>query len=380
MRKIVTMLVLGLLSVTAFAQTRTITGKVTEPNGDPVPFATITVKGTKSTVVSASDGTFNVKAKTGDVLIFTAVNFSEMEVTVGASNVVNVSLQRNTTSLTDVVVTTALGVQRQARSLGYSTTKVTGANLNEAKVTNIATGLSAKVAGLQINLVNNGVNPDVRVTLRGARSFLGNNQALLIVDGNVLPIRFLSSLNPEDVDNITVLKGASASVLYGTDASNGVIIVTTKKGKGRPVITYSGTVSWEQVSYMPKLQERFGQNGGEYNTALFPSSVYFPGDPFRPYVPYENQQYGPEYNGQVVNLGQPVRIYRPDGTYFDSTAKTIYANKKNAKKDFLIKVLLFNIIFLFLREMKIIASFYHFKIWMQKVLFLKILITGIPFV
>ncbi len=334
MRKIVSLLTLMLfISVVAWSQGK-ISGVVRDQNGDPVPFATVNVKGSKVSVAADANANFSLNAKSGDVLHITAVGYDAKDVTVGDSPALTVALTRNSGTISDVVVTTALGVQRQAKSLGYSTTKVTGANLTEAKVTNIATGLAAKVAGLQINLVNNGVNPDVRVTLRGARSFLGNNQALLVVDGNVLPIRFLNSLNPNDVDNITVLKGASASVLYGTDASNGVIIVTTKKGKGRPTVTFASTVSMETVAYMPKLQERFGQNGGEYNTTYYPSSVYFPGDPFRPYVPYENQQYGPEYNGATVDIGQPVRIYNADGTYFDSTAKNIYSNKKNSKRDF----------------------------------------------
>lgn len=336
MRKIVSLLFVAMLThLMAWSQTRSITGKVSEQNGDPVPFATINVKGTKVTVAAGADGTFKIQAKTGDVLVITAINFQNAEITVGSESTVTATLTRNQNALTDVVVTTALGIQRQAKSLGYSTTKINSGELTQAKVTNVATGLAAKVSGLQINLVNNGVKPDVRVTLRGNRSILGNNQALLVVDDVILPINYLTSINPNDIDNVTVLKGASASALYGSAASNGVLIVTTKKGtKGKPRIQLSSTGTFEEISYMPKFQNRFGPDGGENDINQFPGVIEMPGNPYVYYVPYENQNYGPEYNGQEVTVGGPVRIYRPDGTYYDSTAKGIYSAKPNAKKDF----------------------------------------------
>ncbi len=336
MRKIVCLLFVALLThLAAWSQTRSISGKITEQNGDPVAFATINVKGTKVTVVAGADGLFKIQAKTGDVLVISAVNFQTAEFSVSSESAVNASLIRNSNALTDVVVTTALGIQRQAKSLGYSTTKVNSGELTQAKVTNVATGLAAKVSGLQINLVNNGVKPDVRVTLRGNRSLLGNNQALLVVDDVILPINYLNSLNPNDIDNVTVLKGASASALYGSAASNGVLIVTTKKGtKGKPRIQFSSTGTVEEVSYLPKFQNRFGPDGGENDINQFPGVIEFPGNPYVFYVPYENQNYGPEYNGAEVTIGGPVRIYREDGTYFDSTLKGINSAKPDAKKDF----------------------------------------------
>jgi TonB-linked SusC/RagA family outer membrane protein len=134
---------------------------------------------------------------------------------------------------------------------------------------------------------------------------------------------------------VNVLKGASASALYGSAASNGVIIVTTRKGtKGRPVIRLSSTATVEEISFMPKLQNRFGPDGGE-NSFAYPGTIQFPENPFLWYVPYENQNYGPEFNGQPVTVGGPVRIYSPDGTTFtDSTLKGIYSAKPNSKKDF----------------------------------------------
>jgi len=330
--------VLLLFLITVFvhtvqAQTRVVNGKVTEKSGDIVPFATIAVKGLKSSVVGNSDGTFSIHAKTGDVLEVTAVGFESGEVTVGTTNQVTVLLTKTSNTLNDVVVTTALGIQRQAKELGYATTKINSTELTQAKVTNVATGLAGKVAGLQVNLVNNGVKPDVRVTLRGNRSILGNNQALLVVDDIQLPISYLATINPDDVDNVTILKGASASALYGSAASNGVMIVTTKKGtRGKPQVRLNSTTSWESISYMPEFQNEFGQYGGE--PANFAGMVPFASNPYIVYAPYENQNYGPRFNGQRVPLGQPIRIYNPDGSYTIKQDSINYSANPNAKKGF----------------------------------------------
>jgi len=204
MRKIVSLLTLMLfISIVTWAQSK-ISGTVRDQNGDPVPFATVSVKGTNVSVIADANANYAISAKSGDVLSISAVGLQTAEVTVANSANINVAMTRTSASISDVVVTTALGVQRQAKSLGYATTKVTGSQLNQAKVTNIASGLSGKVSGLTVNLVNNGVKPEVRVTLRGVRSFLGNNQALLVVDGNILNIRYLASINPNDVEDINV--------------------------------------------------------------------------------------------------------------------------------------------------------------------------------
>ncbi|HVX50711.1 MAG TPA: SusC/RagA family TonB-linked outer membrane protein [Chitinophagaceae bacterium] len=334
MKRNVLLLFLGMLFACALhAQTRLVNGRVTEKSGEAVPFATIAVKGIKSSVVAGADGAFSIHAKTGDIIVVTAVGFQDAEATVGSSNEISVILTRTANTLNDVVVTTALGIQRQARELGYSTTKVTGNDLTQAKVTNVATGLAGKVSGLQVSLINNGVKPDVRVTLRGNRSILGNNQALLVVDDIQLPISYLANINPDDVDNVTILKGASASALYGSAASNGVMIVTTKKGtRGRPQIRFSSTESIESVSYEPEFQNEFGQFGGEPSN--FPGVVPMASNPYIVYVPYENQNYGPRFNGQMVPLGAPIRVYNADGSYTIKQDSIRYSAKPGAKKDF----------------------------------------------
>lgn len=335
MRKIVSLFtMLMLVTILAFAQTRQITGRVVDESGQPVSGASVTIRG-KSTGASAdAEGNFTINAATGDVLVVSAVGIPSKEVRVASGGApLTVSLSRQSANLSEVVVTTALGVRRQARELGYSTATVSNNELNQAKVINPVQGLTGKVSGLVIQSADASINPQVRVTLRGNRSILGNNQALVVVDGIIVPNDFLARLNPNDIETMNVLKGASASALYGSDASNGVLIVTTKRGtKGPPRINFSSTAQLETVSYMPKLQDEFGSYGGEdFSQKL---GVQFPDDPFKIYFPYENQSYGPRYNGQMVPLGGPVRIYRADGTYYDSTQMVPYSAVKNGKRDF----------------------------------------------
>jgi TonB-linked SusC/RagA family outer membrane protein len=335
MRKILTLLAIVLSATATFAQIRTVTGKVIDQVGKPVPSATILVKGTPKGVSADENGNFKVSAKTGDVLTVSAVNYTPISIKVGSGNNISVTLSASESVMEEVVVT-ALGVKRQPKELGYSTAKVSASELTQAQGTNIATGLAAKVSGLQINLVNNGVKPDTRITLRGNRSFLGNNQALLVVDDIQTEISYINSLNPNDVENVTVLKGASASALYGSAASNGVIIVTTKKGaKGKPRVTLSSTVNLESISYMPELQNQFGQFGGENDPNAYPGIISIPGSqPGVYYVPYENQSYGPRFNGQKVPIGAPIRVYKPDGSYTIQQDSTTYSAIPDAKRKF----------------------------------------------
>ena len=337
MRKLFLLLGMQLLILASvFAQQRNVSGKVTDGSGTAFPFVNVTSKQTKITVTADENGVFNIRSKTGDVLVISGVGFKSQEVTVTSAGSLNVVITKSDNQLAEVVVTTALGIKRQPKELGYSTTKINSAELTQAKVTNIATGLAAKVSGLQINLVNNSVKPDVRITLRGNRSILGNNQALLVVDDIQLPITYINSISPEDIDNVTVLKGASASALYGSAASNGVLIITTKKGsRSKATVKVSSTVNLESISYMPELQNRFGSYGGENDPNAYPGIVAIPGsNPNIYYVPYENQNYGPEFNGQKVPIGAPIRVYNADGSFVIKQDSGSYAAKPNAKKNF----------------------------------------------
>jgi TonB-linked SusC/RagA family outer membrane protein len=318
----------------AFAQTHTVSGTVKDDAGAPISFATISEIGTRNATTADANGNFTIKMRGNGSLSVSATGFNNAKFA-PAEGSNSVSLKRNNTELSTVTIT-GYGIRRDPKSLGTSVAKIDNKELTQGKVTNIATGLSGKVSGLQITNTNSSVNQDTRITLRGNRSILGNNQALVVIDDIVMSRdqggTLLAQLNPNDVETISILKGGSASAIYGSDGSNGVIIVTTKKGtKGKPVINYSNTTEVQEVAYLPKLQNAFGQYGGELSgDGVF----YFPENPVVPYVSYENQSYGPRYNGQPIVIGAPVRIFNADGTYVDSLAHGTYSAKPNAKLDF----------------------------------------------
>lgn len=312
MRKILSLLaVLVLCSVFAFAQNRVITGQVKDDKGDPVPFASVTIKGTNKGTTTDANGNFRIESKAGDVLVITAVGSKPREVAVGSSNTYSVALEKSG-NLQEVVVT-ALGVQKQPKELGYSVAKVKNAELTQAKVTNLQNGLVGKVSGLNVSTTNNGVFANTRIILRGIRSLTGNNQPLLVVDGTPMNLNFINSINPNDVENINVLKGANAASLYGPEGVNGVIVVNTKKGSGRsrPQINVSNTTLFENISFMPQMQNQFG-SGSSYNE--FGDGVY---------DPIENQTWGPRFDGRDTILG------RVDA---DGNAQKVPYSYKNGEK------------------------------------------------
>lgn len=318
------LMVLMLCGIFASAQTHIVKGTVTGPDGTPLQGISVQVKGTKSGTATDASGQYQISVPSNATLIFSGVGFEEQSQKVGNSTSLDVYLQSNTKRLNEVVVT-ALGIRRQERSLGYSTTKVSDQDLNITKPVTIGEGLTGKVSGLQINTVNNGVDPGIRVVLRGYRHLNADNQALIVVDGVAVRSNFLSSLNPNDVASVTVLKGASAAALYGVDATNGVLVVTTKRGgeKGRPVIEFNNTTMLERVSYMPALQNKYAPGSGETGPYPWDPTHYFT-DPYTGqilYAPYENQNFGMEFNGDPAlgYLGGP----QQDGTYFEQPFKGI---------------------------------------------------------
>ena len=283
MRKlIIGLLCMAIFCVTAIAQKTPVNGKVTDSSGAGITGASVREKGTKTGVSADNTGTFHISVSPGATLIFSATGFQEIERN-AADNMV-VMLQGASQNLTEVVVT-ALGIRRQPRELGYSTTRVGDSELIQGRTVNIQNGLAGKVSNLNITTVNSGVFEESKIILRGVRSLTGNNQPMLVVDAIPTPLSFISSINPNDVGDVTILKGASAAALYGPDGVNGVIIVTTKKGNNnQPAITVSHTAQVARVSYLPDIQYRFGSG----------SSEDINGRPL--YIPYENQQYGPEFN------------------------------------------------------------------------------------
>lgn len=246
------------------AQDASVTGRVTSSDdGSALPGVSVVVKGTTRGTTTDANGSYRINAGPNTTLTFSFVGFKSQDIAVGNRTAVNVVLAADASTLNEVVVT-GFGIQRTEREIGTSIAKINNAQITQAAPVNVANGLTGKVSGLQVNQTNNGVGASPRLVLRGNRSFLGNNQALLVVDGVISDISFLSSINPNDIDNTTVLKGPSAAALYGSDASNGVLVITTKRGtqNNKPQIAYSNNTQFESISYMPGLQTQFGSNGG----------------------------------------------------------------------------------------------------------------------
>ncbi len=298
--------ILLLAGLGGYAQTKQITGKVTDQQGQPVPFTTIRVKGGNQGVSADAEGNFSIKVNQGQTLLITGANITTQEVPVNSSDFYSVIVSSSSTSLNEVVIT-ALGIRRQAKELGYATTAIKTAQLNQAAVVNPATGLAAKVSGVDIRLADNGINPQVKVTFRGSRSIEGNNTALIIVDGVPVDQTYLANLNPTDIEDITILKGSNAAALYGMAASNGVMNVTTKKGKGRFALTYENTVSLESISYFPALQNEYSGWGGEppgtYTNPATGGTINYinPFSGLANTVPFENESFGSPFNSLDFN-------------------------------------------------------------------------------
>src|SRR5579872_5901363 len=260
--------VLMLFYFLASAQLKNISGKITDANGQAVPYSSVHVKGTKAGTVADGDGNYALRAKPGDVLVVTGTGIAQKEATVGVSATLDISVSRSNASLTEVVVT-ALGIKRENKALGYSTATISADQMNAAKPINPAQGLIAQVSGAQVSIINNGVDPQVRIQLRGERHINYDNSALIVVDGLQIPSSLagttIAAINPEDIESTTILKGASAAALYGSQATNGVVIINTKRGSknGKASVNVSQTGTIERMAYFPKLQTQFYGYGGE---------------------------------------------------------------------------------------------------------------------
>ncbi|MFD1258430.1 SusC/RagA family TonB-linked outer membrane protein [Mucilaginibacter terrae] len=285
--------VLLMIGSHAYAQTRTVTGTVTsKDDGLPLPGVTVRATGTTISTQTNGQGKFSLSVPTtARALDFVYIGYATLTGSIDANNTVNVSLSADTKQLNEVIVTAA-GLASSRRSQGVNITTVKAEQLTQAKSTTIAGGLLGKVPGLQINGTTGGTNPNFRIVLRGARSLLGTNEALIVLDNVIVPNAVLNNLNPEDVEDVQVLNGASAAALYGSDASNGALVVRTKKGKkGQIEVKAQQTISVENVAFYPKLQNQFG-SGSDNDLQL--------------YLGYENQQYGPAFDGVTRQLGLPV--------------------------------------------------------------------------
>lgn len=295
-------MLLSAFTALASAQQRTVTGTVKDEKGEPVPFASFVVKGTKTGGQTAPNGSFRVVVPGNNaVLVFSFVGYKTKEVPVGSANSFNVTLESDNNALSEVVVT-ALGIKRERKSLGYAMQEVKGRELVESREPNLSNALSGKVAGLQVVRSSNGPAGSSKIVLRGYNSLTGDNQPLIVVDG--VPIsnttgttnndffnptndmgNGLADINPEDIESMTVLKGGSAAALYGSRAGNGVILITTKSGSAQKGlgITVNSSFGVESMFMKPEMQSSFGQGlDGSYNQQLTTS-------------------WGPKIEGQTVS-------------------------------------------------------------------------------
>ena len=221
-----------------------IKGKVTGSDGVPLAAVSVTVKGSSAGTSTNPSGEFTIQAAKGDILVISSVGFVTQEIKIGSKSSLLIILVDDRKSLTEVVVT-ALGVKKQSRALGYSTTTVDGSKFTEARETNIGNALTGQVAGVSVAGVSTGPYGSSRVLIRGNSSLTGNNQPLYVIDnvpydntnqgsagmwGGADYGDGLSNINPDDIENITVLKGVAATALYGYRGGNGAILITTKSG------------------------------------------------------------------------------------------------------------------------------------------------------
>ena len=285
------LLILTLLFIgaSAFAQDRTVRGKVT--GGDdslPIPNVNVAVKGTLIGTISGVDGNYQIVVSDNAVLVFSFVGYETQEIAVGNQTTINIVLQPSATVLGEVVVT-AFGVEREKKALGYALTAVSGSEVSLVKETNVINSLAGKVAGIVVSPGTFGPGSSTRVILRGSNSLSGNNQPLYVIDG--IPMNdsgFGSSgsnngseysrtdygngigdINPDDVESISVLKGPNAAALYGSRASNGVILITTKKGSFNNGLGVSVSSSFlaQDGMLLPSFQNQYGQ-GSNGNAVL----------------------------------------------------------------------------------------------------------------
>ena len=314
MKKRLTMFlaVMFLCMGTALAQTK-VTGTVfSQEDGQPIIGAAVKVDGTQTGMLTDVNGKFSLTLPQGkNQLTISYLGYESKTVT--AKNGMRVFLKADATSLDEVVVT-AMGITRQQKTLGYSAQTLDNEELTAGKLTDVTSAMAGKVAGVQINTTSSDPGQANSVIIRGISSINGNNQPLYVVDGVPLvqttfrgtqkeqdqfsnAVGGISNINPNDIENMTVLKGAAATALYGSRAANGVIIITTKTGKKQGdrnfQISYDGSVSWRNVSTLPKMQNKFGQGWNGTQTFIENGS-------WGPEMDGSTQVYGPIWNHQQL--------------------------------------------------------------------------------
>lgn len=288
MKRITSLLVcLVMLGFNALAQDIQITGKVTSAeDGSILPGVSVVVKGTTTGTTTSVDGEYSLSAPSDAVLVFSFVGMETQEVAVSNRTTIDISMSMSTMEVDEVVVT-AFGISREKKALGYSVANISGEDAQSESESDLLRSLQGKVPGVDISAANGVPGGASRITIRGVNSFTGDNQPLFVVDG--IPYSNtqynttsqntgggaygtgISTLDPNDVESISVLKGAAASSLYGSRAKNGVIVITTKSGNAKNArkgleVTFSSTFTFENISSLPEYQNTYG-NGVDFSYA-----------------------------------------------------------------------------------------------------------------
>lgn len=309
---LLSLFILSLFAYNVIAQERTITGTVKgREDGLPLPGVSVKVKGTTTGTQTGANGQFSLRIPGNNtVLVFTYIGYASQEVSIGNRNTVTVLLGSDTRQLGEVVVT-ALGISREKKAVGYATTQVNADEINRSAPVNIVSGLQGKVAGVDISTTSGSPGGSSKVVLRGFSSIGGSNQPLYVIDGvpvsnfrpgstaatgtigdigeNFDPGNAMNDINPNDIESVNILKGAAATSLYGSRGSNGVILITTKKGKsGSFKVDFVSSASFTNVSIVPKMQDVYGQGWGKQDWIA------------------ENGSWGPKLDGQIRGWGSIV--------------------------------------------------------------------------
>ncbi len=268
------------LSPAAYGQADlSLTGVViSEEDGKPVSYVTVNIKGTNRHTLTDDNGKFVIPGTIGDTIFVSSLGYSPVLIAADNHNL-SVKIKPSTFVLKELkVVATALGIKRAPKELGSSTEVIRADELTQGSPLNPLTGLTGKVAGLRINMYDSKVDPNFQITMRGSRSITGNNAPLYVVDG--VPVPEISRLNPGDIESITILKGANAAALYGSEGVNGALIIVTKSGEGsKGRVSFRQSTSLSDVYLLPKAQTEFGQGlDGIYS-------------------PSEYQSWGPAFDG-----------------------------------------------------------------------------------
>ena len=258
------------------AQSISVKGSVTDQAGEPIVGATVRVLGAGNGTVTNLDGNYSLSVASNATLEFSYIGYASKQEPVNGRTVINVVLQDESTALSEVVVT-AMGIKKDQKALGYAVASVNADDLVKTGAPNFATAMYGKAAGVRISAAPGGNVSAVAINVRGFSSITGTTQPLIVLDG--MPIHNgetnnegywsnqrirsngLVDINPEDIENISILKGAAASALYGSEAANGVVMITTKSGHGGNQgigIDFNATMDWQNVAYMPEVQTEFG--------------------------------------------------------------------------------------------------------------------------